>query len=92
MFKNMMIKSLENKGYIVLTSEEIKEFENINKELDDAKKAKNKMVKKFNNLLKSSVKNMTIKSMREDLASSGVTDIPSKKAELIDLYIKTFQE
>lgn len=92
MFTNMMIDSLEKKGYMVLTAKEAEQFDNMDNELDTLRRTKTKLTKKFNNLLKSSVKNMTIKSMREDLAAAGVVDIPTKKAELIDLYVKTFQE
>lgn len=92
MFTDMMINSLEKKGYMVLTEEEQEKFDAMDDELVILRKEKNKLTKKYNNLLKTSVTNMTIKEMREALASNGVTELPNKKAELIDLYVKTFQE
>lgn len=92
MFTNMMINSLENKGYMVLTEEEQANFDAMDDELVELRKAKGRITRKYNNLLKSSVTNMTIKEMKENLASAGVTKTPNKKAELIDLYVKTFQE
>lgn len=92
MFTNIMINSLENKGYVILSPEEAEYFDNIDNKLDIANNKKNKLVKKYNDLLKTSANNMTIKSMKDDLISAGITDIPKLKTELIDLYIKTFQE
>ncbi len=92
MFTDMMISKLEKKGYMVLTPKEADEFDDIDNQMMRLKKEKTVITKKYNNLLKASVKNMTIKSMREDLAATGITDIPTKKAELIDLYVKTFQQ
>lgn len=95
------IKSLEKKGYMVISPEEDvvllteKEYldmcDNV-KSITILRKHDKKITSKYNSLLKNKVQNMTIKEMREDLAADGVTELPSKKAELIDLYIKTFQE
>lgn len=79
MFTDMMINSLEKKGYMVLTEEEQEKFDAMDDELVILRKEKNKLTKKYNNLLKTSVTNMTIKEMREALASNGVTELPNKK-------------
>lgn len=92
MFTNMRIRKLEDKGYTVLTPEETEVFDNMDNEIMRLRRDKNKISKKYNNLLKRTVTTMTIKDMKADLAANGVVDIPSKKAELIDLYVKTFQE
>lgn len=80
MFTDMMINSLEKKGYMVLTEEEQEKFDAMDDELVILRKEKNKLTKKYNNLLKTSVTNMTIKEMREALASNGVTELPNKKS------------
>lgn len=92
MFTNMRIRKLEEKGYTVLTPEESEVFDNMDTEIMKLRRDKTKITKKYNNLLKEIVMVMTIKDMKANLAANGVTEVPSKKAELIDLYVKTFQE
>lgn len=92
LFINSKIRKLEKAGYTVLTEEETKTYDEICENYGKLKRHDIKVTKKYNNLLKDSVSTLTIKAMREQLATAGVTTLPTKKAELIDLYITTFEE
>lgn len=78
MFTNFYIKRLEDKGYKVLENTEFRKLSAI--------KAK------YNAKIRDEATKLTIKDIRAKLSSKGVTELPKKKAELIDLYVKTFAE
>lgn len=86
------IEKIIKAGYVVMPEDK---FDGIFADAKNGKELKRKYIrvsKKYNNLLKDTVNTLTIKDMREHLAAEGVVETPNKKAELIDLYIKTFSE
>lgn len=89
LFINTKIKKLRKAGYMVLTPEQTNEHI---LEIDKLRKHDKRVTKKYNNLLKDIVLTLTMKEMKEQLATAGVTETPNKKAELIDLYVTTFEE